>query len=274
MPLVLTLVNPSPIPVEDDSITLPAIRERAADDVLRILVQHGNRQVPLGDFFRATGSAADDATLVWQGDCAKIKLIGSGLAAGRILVEGNAGMHVGADMTGGEIEVRGNAADWVGAEMKGGRIRIRGDAGHCVGAGYRGARRGMTGGEILIDGNAGNEIGNTIRRGLIAIKGEAGDAVGFNMLAGTIFIFGDAGIRHGAGMRRGTIGLFGENPPPVLPTFKRAGTYRPQFLAVYFQHLQRMGFAIPEHLLNSPVHRYSGDLLELGKGEILHACPN
>jgi formylmethanofuran dehydrogenase subunit C len=270
MPLVLTLVNPSPIPVEVDAITLPAVRQRSAEDVLRIPVQHGNRQLPLGEFFQATGSATDDATVVWQGDCAKVKLIGSGLVEGRIIVEGNAGMHVGADMTGGEIEVRGNAADWAGAEMKGGRIRIRGDAGHCLGAAYRGARRGMSGGEILVDGNAGNEVGHTLRRGLIAIRGRAGDAIGFNMLAGTIFVFGDAGQRHGAGMRRGTIGLFGENPSPILPTFRSAGTFRPVFLAVYLRYLKRLGFEFPEDLETGPVHRYSGDLLESGKGEILH----
>jgi formylmethanofuran dehydrogenase subunit C len=269
MPLVLSLVNPSPIPVEVDSITLPAVRDLTADDVRRLLVQHGNRQVELGEFFQASGSAGEDATIVWQGDCAKIKLIGSGMTAGRMIVEGNAGMHVGADMTGGEIEVRGNAADWVGAEMKGGLIRVRGNAGHCVGAGYRGSRRGMTGGEILVEGNAGNEVGHTLRRGLIAIGGNVGDAVGFNLLAGTILIFGEAGIRHGAGMRRGTIAFLGPMAPAMLPTFKFDCTYQPQFLTLYLRRLQSLGFAVPEPVLSSPLRRYSGDLLELGKGEIL-----
>ena len=269
MPLVLSLDNASPIPVEVDGITLPAVRGLAPDDVLRLLVQHGNRQEELGVFFDASGSASEDATIVWQGDCAKIKLIGSGMTGGRMIVEGNAGMHVGADMTGGEIEVRGDAADWVGAEMKGGRIRVRGNAGHCVGGGYRGSRRGMSGGEILVDGNAGNEIGHTLRRGLIAIGGNVGDAVGFNLLAGTILVFGRAGIRHGAGMRRGTIAFLGPTVPAMLPTFKFACTFRPQFLTLYLRGLQSQGFAVPKPVLTSAVRRYSGDLLELGKGEIL-----
>lgn len=269
MPLVLSLLHPSPIPVEVDGITLSAVRDLPADDVRWLLVPHGNQQVELGEFFQASGSARDDATIVWQGDCARIKLIGSGMSNGRMIVEGNAGMHVGADMTGGEIEVRGNAADWVGAEMKGGLIRIRGNAGHCVGGGYRGARRGMTGGEILVDGHAGNEVGHTLRRGLVAVGGNVGDAVGFNLLAGTILVFGKAGIRHGAGMRRGTIAFLGPHAPAMLPTFRFACTFRPQFLTLCLRWLQSQGFAVPESVLTAPVRRYSGDLLELGKGEIL-----
>lgn len=249
---------------------LETARTQNVDQIKTTPVQFGNKTPALGEFFDVSGSATEDSHLVWEGDCSQVKLIGANLNDGRITVEGNAGMHVGAEMTGGEIEVRGNTGDWVGAEMKGGRIRVRGNTGHCVGAVYRGGRRGMTGGEILIDGDTGNELGHTMRRGLIAVRGRVGDAAGFNMLAGSIFVFGPAGIRHGAGMRRGTIGFFGDDPaPPLLPTFKYAGTYSPTFLRVYLLHLRKIGFDVPDSLLTAHYQRFNGDFLELGKGEIL-----
>jgi formylmethanofuran dehydrogenase subunit C len=269
MPLTLTLKQRTSIPIEADSIRLEAVREQSPDQIKATLVQYGNSQSELGEFFDVSGSAADDEHLVWTGDCSKVKLIGAGLQSGKITVEGNAGMHLGSEMLGGEITVHGNAGDWVGAEMKGGRIHVHGNAGHCPGAVYRGGRKGMTGGEILIDGDAGNEIGHTLRRGLIAVGGKAGDGLGFNMIAGSILIFGAAGIRPGAGMRRGTIGLFGSDPPPMLPTFRLACADRPEFLRVYLLHLRRTGFAVPDECLTAVYRRYSGDFLELGKGEIL-----
>lgn len=269
MPLIITLRNKTSIPVEVDSIQLETVREQSPDQVQATLVHYGNKQLPLGEFFDVSGSAADDE-IVWQGDCGHVKLIGANLKSGRIRVEGNAGMHLGAEMTGGEIEVQGNAADWVGAEMHGGRIRVRGSAGHLVGAVYRGGRRGMTGGEILIDGNAGNEIGHTMRRGLIAVGGRSGDAPGVGMLAGTILLFGEPGIRPGAGMRRGTIGFLGSAAPPdPLPTFRFSCTYRPVFLRFYLKHLVAEGFPVPDEYFDDDYHRYSGDFLESGKGELL-----
>lgn len=269
MPLTIRLKQATSIPIEVDSIRLETIRTQTVDQIRATPVQYGNKQPTLGEFFDVSGSAAEDSHLVWEGDCAKIKLIGAGLATGRITVEGNAGMHLGAEMTGGEVLCAGNAGDWVGAEMKGGRIHVRGNAGHCVGGVYRGGRRGMTGGEILVDGNVGNELAHTMRRGLIAVRGQAGDAIGFNLLAGSIFILGNAGIRPGAGMRRGTIVLFDGKPPAMLPTFKYACTYRADFLRVYLRHLARIGFPVPDDFLHASYRRYNGDFLELGKGEIL-----
>lgn len=274
MPLTFTLKQPTAIPIEVDSIRLETVREQSLDQIKATPVQYGNKQPAIGEFFDVTGSAADDDHLVWAGDCSKIKMIGACWLTGRVTVDGNAGMHLGAEMRGGEVVVNGNAADWVGAEMKGGRIHVHGSTGHCVGAVYRGGRRGMTGGEIFIDGDAGNELGHTLRRGLIAVGGSAGDGLGFNMLAGSILVFGAAGIRPGAGMRRGTIGLLGSQPaPPMLPTFKFSCTYRPEFLRVYLLHLRRNKFAVPDECLPAAYRRYSGDFLELGKGEILVRLP-
>lgn len=270
MPLQLTLHTPSIIPLEVDSVRLETVRAQSADEVLRTLIQRGNRQQPLGEFFSVRGSAAEDATLVWQGDCRQVRRIGAGWTAGTLRVEGDAGMHLGSAMGGGEIICEGHAADWAGAEMKGGRLTICGDAGHQLGAVYPGGRRGMTGGEILVHGNAGDDVGHTMRRGLIAIRGRCGDTAGARVIAGTILIGGTAGIRHGAAMKRGSI-IFCEpgESLAVLPTFRAAATYRPVFLQLFLRRLAALGFPTPEHWFTSRYRRYCGDLLELGRGELL-----
>ncbi|MFP6765103.1 MAG: formylmethanofuran dehydrogenase subunit C [Planctomycetaceae bacterium] len=269
MSLTIRIRQQTSIPVEVDSLRMDVVREQSADEVKATLIQYGNKQLPLGEFFDVQGSAGDEH-LVWEGDCSHVKLIGSELASGEIRVEGNAGMHLGAEMTGGEITVTGDVADWAGAEMHGGLIQIHGNAGHLPGAVYRGGFKGMTGGEILIHGHAGNEIGHGMRRGLIAVGGRSGDAPGVNMIAGSIFLFGNSGIRPGAGMKRGSIVFFGrEAAPAMLPTFRSGGRCEPVFLRTYLQHLKSRGFPVPEGVLEAGYDRYNGDFLETGKGEIL-----
>jgi formylmethanofuran dehydrogenase subunit C len=203
MTLDLTLHTAPAVPLEAEVITPARLAGLSPLDAARLTVVHGNQSAELGEFFRVDGAAEGEIHL--SGDLARVKLVGAGMADGRIVIHGPAGMHLGVGMSGGEIVVEGNAGDWVGAEMTGGRIVVRGDAGHMIGAPYRGARQGMTGGEILVFGNAGNEAGSGMRRGLVAIAGDSGDFTGVNMLAGTIAVLGQLGWRPGAGMRRGTI---------------------------------------------------------------------
>lgn len=269
MPLTFEMHTATSIPLEADSIQMETVRGQSADEVAKTLVQFGNRQIPIGEFFRVFGSAVNDATIIWQGDCSKVKLIGARLNGGKVIVEGNAGMHLGAEMRQGEIVVHGNAADWVGAEMRGGRIHIHGNAGHLVGAVYRGGRRGMTGGEILVDGDIGHEAGHSMRRGLIAAGGKIGDFAGVSMIAGTIVAFGKPGTRAGAGMKRGTIALLGRHPVDILPSFKSGGTIRSPIMRILFHYLRSFGCPLPDGLHDLVVRRYWGDQLELGKGELL-----
>lgn len=255
------------IPVEAECITPDQLVGKSLAEIAALPVQYGNALVPLGEFFTVAGDSSDGEIRL-EGECSPVKLIGAGMTHGRITIEGNVGMHLGADMTGGEIHLHGNAGDWVGAEMRGGRIHIRGQAGHLVGAGYRGSRHGMRGGVLLVEGNAGNEIGSSMRRGFIAIGGTTGDFPGVSMIAGTLFVFGQPGKRTGAGLKRGSVVLFG-GAVPLLPTFRYDCTYQPVFLRLYLQRLRAWGFPVQDELLHSTYQRFSGDLVALGKGEIL-----
>jgi formylmethanofuran dehydrogenase subunit C len=263
----LTYTSTTTIPVEAECVTPNNLAGKTAAEIVALRVQHGNAQATLGDFFRVEGDAGDQHVVV-AGDCARVKLLGAGMTSGSLCIEGNAGMHVGAEMRGGSLEVKGDAGDWAGAEMRDGTLRIRGAAGDLAGAGYRGSRLGMRGGRILIDGNAGHEIGSGMRRGFIAVGGNAGDFTGVSMTAGTLLVFGKAGVRTGAGLKRGTVVVCGE-APQLLPTFRFDCVYRPVFLRVYLRYLCAAGFAVAREWIDGTYRRYSGDLVSIGKGELL-----
>jgi formylmethanofuran dehydrogenase subunit C len=256
------------IPVEVEGLTPSAVRGASLDEVQRFEVFHGNRKVPLAEFFDVSGDPSD-ALFEFEGDLAGVHWIGAQMSEGEIRVRGNAGRHVGSEMTGGAIHVHGNASDWVGAEMHGGLIHVRGNAGHLIGSAYRGSSTGMTGGAILIGGSAGNEVGLTLRRGLVAIGGACGDFVGANMVAGTVLVFGACGNRPAAGMRRGTVGLLGDNPPSVLVTFRKSCVCTPPFLRLILRRLEALGFAVPSDRYHASYGVYHGDHVTVGRGEIL-----
>lgn len=253
------------VPLEADCISPDRLANLTVPEMERLTVFHGNRQVPLSEFFSIAGTPGDVVEL--QGDLSRVKHLGAGMTRGHLHVEGNVGAHLGAGMSGGHIRVSGNAGDWVGPEMRGGRIEILGNAGHLVGSAYRGAAVGMTGGEILVHGNALNEVGNAMRGGLIAIGGNCSDFAGVNMLAGTVVVFGTIGIRAGAGMKRGSIVAM--QSPEILPTFSFACRYRPPFLGLYLRHLRAAGLPVLREQLEAAYNRWCGDAVELNRGEIL-----
>jgi formylmethanofuran dehydrogenase subunit C len=265
MPLDLTLHTAPEVPLEAEAINPDRLAGLGAAAAAALPVHHGNRLAALGDFFRLAGTCDGEVRL--EGDLARVKLIGAGMTGGRIVIDGDVGVHLGTAMTGGEILVAGDAGDWVGAEMSGGRIIVKGDAGHLVGSAYRGSRVGMRGGEIIVHGRAGNEVGSAMRNGLIAIGGDCGDYAGVNMLAGTIIVLGRPGGRCGAGMKRGSIVAMRD--VPVLPTFSYACTYAPSFLRLYLLHLRGLGLAVDDAQIDGRYRRWSGDSIELNRGELL-----
>jgi formylmethanofuran dehydrogenase subunit C len=268
MALRLSYRAETPIPVEIEGLTPEWACDKPLSQIERFEVFHGNRKLPLAEMFQISGDPADKR-FDFEGNLSGVHWIGAHMSGGEIHIHGPAGRHIGSEMTSGRIIVEGNAGGWVGAEMHGGFIHVQGNAEHLVGAAYRGSRKGMTGGTILIGGNAGNEVGHTIRRGTIAIGGAVGDMLGFNMLAGTILVFGECGIRPGAGMRRGTIALYGPNSPPLLPTFRFGSAYQPVVMRMVLRNLRTNGLPIDESLEGADFDLYHGDLVALGKGEIL-----
>lgn len=209
------------------------------------LIRDGN--VSLGDLFEIKGEPAGQ--IRFTGDLAHADRLGAGLAEGIVTVEGNIGQEAGMGLSGGVLDIQGNA-------------------GPRAGAAPLGHKRGMAGGELIVRGSAGPEAGASMRRGLLAIGGTAGSQTGLGMIAGTVVVFGAAGADTGLWSKRGTVVALGAITPPV--TYAYACTYQPVHLRLLLTRLQdHYGMPVRRRHLTGAYRRYSGDMAELGKGEIL-----
>jgi formylmethanofuran dehydrogenase subunit C len=262
--ITLSLRDEPGVPLEAEALSPDVVATLRQGEIRALPLFLGKRQCRVDDFFEVEGEASEELEI--RGNASKVKWIGRGMTRGRVLIKGNAGMHLGAYMKGGTIEVSGNASDWVGGEMAGGLIRIGGNAGGQVGAAYRGSRTGMTDGTILIEGSAGLEVGMRMRRGTIAVKGSVKDFAGLEMKGGTVIV-GGAELRTGAWMKRGTIVSL--TPIPLLPTFAYACRANPTFLRLYARDLRAHGFSLPCEASDGSYLLYSGDVAVSDKGEIL-----
>jgi formylmethanofuran dehydrogenase subunit C len=80
-------------------------------------------------------------------------------------------------------------------------------------------------------------------------------------------VLGPLGAVPGAGMRRGTIVAMSQ--VALLPTFAFACSYRPLFVRLYLRHLRGLGLPLADEQIEGRYARWSGDGLELRRGEIL-----
>ena len=204
-------------------------------------------RMPLGEIFDLKGEPA--GRIRFEGDLELADRLAVGLTEGEVTVEGNLGSEAGLALAGGTLDIDGNT-------------------GPSVGGALPGHKRGMTGGELIVRGSAGVGAGAGMRRGLIVIAGRAGDQAGAGMIAGNVVVFGTVGADPGVWSKRGTLVALGRITPP--PTYAYACTYQPVHLRLLLTRLRvRYNLPVrPRHLIGF-YRRYSGDMAELGKGEIL-----
>ena len=248
----LTLRRPLEQRVDASGVSWDALRglDAKAIEEQELWIE-GAGPAHVGDLFQVAATPGERVRLV--GDLAMMDGIGAGLAGGALVVDGDAGWYLGQGMRGGAVEVRGNAGPQAAAALPG-------------------AKRGMTGGEMVIRGSAGPGVGSGLRRGLIAVEGDVADGAGRAMIAGTVVAFGSIGADPGLWSKRGSVVAFRSATPPA--TYRYACTYRPSYLPVTLGYLKsRYGCPVrPEHL-SGLYRRYSGDLADLGAGEILVWTP-
>ena len=264
MPVTFHLKRQPTVPLEAEVISPDTLCGLSNAEIRSLIVYHGKRQLPLGEFFEIEGERSD--YIVVHGNLNKVRWVGRAMSKGTVTVHGPVGMHLGAYMTGGRIEVHGHASDWIGAEMKNGFIHVHGNAGGQVGAAYRGSLVGMKNGTIIVDGSAGVEVGMSMRRGMIILGGPARDFTGLQMKGGTIVLLAGAEIRTGAWMNRGTI--ISMKPLQLMPTFVFTVNTNPIFLNVVARHVKQFGIDLPYTRSEGSYQVYSGDLSVSDKGEI------
>tara|TARA_B100000686_G_C16762230_1_gene959429 strand:+ start:492 stop:1298 length:807 start_codon:yes stop_codon:yes gene_type:complete len=262
----LTIKKKPDAPLEAENISPLITANLKLDEIKNLEILHGNIKCTVDNFFNVKDDKSEVLTI--QGDLSRVKYLGAKMDSGEMIVNGNAGMHLGSAMSGGTIKVNGDVEDWIAPEMSGGIIHITGNGGHCIGSAYRGASVGITGGEIIIEGNVKNEIGNGMSNATIFVGGDVGDFTGVNMNSGTIVLYGEAGIRTGAGMKRGTI--ISMNRIEMLPTFSYNCSYSPLFLKLIFESISKAsGIKIDEKYFEGKYDRWSGDSVEMNRGELL-----
>jgi formylmethanofuran dehydrogenase subunit C len=204
-------------------------------------------RVPLGELFDIKG--APEGRIRFVGDLQKADRVAAGLSEGEVVVEGSVGQEAGLALGGGSLDIHGNA-------------------GPRAGAAPLGYKRGMTAGELIVRGSAGPEAGSAMRRGLLVIVKSAGERTGLGMIAGTVVVFGQAGRETGLWSKRGSVVALGQITPPA--TYSYACTYQPIVLRLMLSRLSaRYKLSVQRKHLIGFYRRYSGDMAELGKGEIL-----
>ena len=264
--VILTLRAPLARPVEAECISPDRFATASEREIAELPVWEGKRQLPLGELFAVRGERS--ATVRVEGDVSAVDALGAGMSAGELVAEGSVGRYVGTRMSGGRLHVRGGAGYGAGLEMVGGVLEIDGDAGDRLGASRLGASKGMAGGEIVVRGSAGAEAGASARRGLVVVCGNVGERAAHRMIAGSVIVLGSAARGAGEWSKRGSVVVTGDVVPPV--TYRYACTYHPPHVALTLRRLRgRFGVALDERWVNGLYRRYSGDLSELGKGEIL-----
>jgi formylmethanofuran dehydrogenase subunit C len=217
--IVLTPLKKFQFPVYAECISPDVFQGKDTGEIANLLLFEGNKQKKLSELFKIEEDEAETPTITINGDVSHVRRIGMGMKNGEIVINGNAGMHLGEKMAGGKITVNGDVCQWAGSAMKKGLIEIHGNAGDYLASPYRGSSDGMHGGKIIVDGDVGSDSGAYLHGGLIKIKGNnTGQFLGFHMYDGTIHVEKNAGTRVGANMTGGKIVVSG-SIEEMLPTF-------------------------------------------------------
>lgn len=263
--ITLALRAPLMRPLGAECIAGDRFAALSADEIRALPLWDGRTALMLGEIFAVSGERS--ASIDIEGDLAQLEGVGTAMRDGEITIAGSVGRGAGARMSGGTIRIAGDAGDDAGLAMAGGVLTIGGSAGDRAGAALPGASKGMIGGEIIIRGSAGRDAGARMRRGTLYCA-SAGHGAGTAMIAGNIITAGALGDGAGLGNKRGSIVALGAVPIPA--TYAYACTYRPPHVALMLRSLRaRYGLPIGDAHVHGRYTRYSGDLADIGKGEIL-----
>ena len=258
--IVLTPLRQFQFPVMAECINPDVFQGKSLDEVAALPVWEGNKQKKLGDLFKIEEDKAETPNITINGNVDEVRRIGSGMKNGEIVINGNAGMHLGEKMAGGKITVQGDAAGWAGSDMKKGLIEIMGNAGAYLASPYRGSSTGMRGGKIIVHGNVGSDVAVFMKGGAIKVHGDAGPFLGFRMCDGAVHIEKNAGTRIGACMTGGKIVVSGFLEE-VLPTFT-IDSVKPKV------KIEEGDSA------TGPFYVFLGDLAENGRGKLFVSKAN
>jgi formylmethanofuran dehydrogenase subunit C len=242
------------LPITAECINPTVFQDKKLQEIEALKIWEGNKQKTLKNLFKVEETKADEVSITINGDVSKVRRVGAFMTSGGIVINGNAGMHLGEEMKSGKITVNGNVEGWAGSMMKAGEIEIHGNAGDYLGAPYRGTTEGISGGRIVVYGNVGNEAGAHMKKGTLKIYGNAGQFLGFRMRNGTIYVQKDCQGRAGACMVDGKI-VIGGSLESMLPTFT-------------IDSIKAKVKIGEGETVEGPLYVFLGDLAEEGNGKL------
>ncbi|MDR1944009.1 MAG: formylmethanofuran dehydrogenase subunit C [Synergistaceae bacterium] len=271
MGISLELKTTPDISLEADCVN-PSVTDLEPDAISRLKLWQGRVQVELGEFFSVSEIKTErQDELHVTGDLSRVKYLGKGTSSGKMTIWGSCGMHTCEGMKGGEVEIYGDAANWCFCAMQGGQAKIHGSAGAFLAAAFPGDARGMKGGVIWVRGDVGARAVERMRRGLLVVGGTIGELAAAEMIAGTVVSLGRLSERAGASMKRGAILAMG-SCDALLTGFEWSCTYNPTFVGMLGRELYKNGLIDdPSPFTNAErgFSRWCGDMVSMGKGEIL-----
>jgi len=228
-------------PIDAKDLLPETLLNMEKQTIEKIKIDYGSLTTQLGEIVKVTVAVDKPDELVFSG-----RLTGL--------------FHLGFGMNGGCLRLQGDVGDQVCERMQDGEVFIEGNAGDDLGL-------GMQDGSIMITGSIGADAGREMRRGLILAQGDSGSYTGANLRAGTIIVFGNLGSHPGIEMKRGS--LVARSAGEFPPSFRSAGPADVEWLHVYFCYLAGRSIKVPAGWWNHNWWRFTGDHLNLGKGEIL-----
>jgi formylmethanofuran dehydrogenase subunit C len=252
--IVLTTLRQFQFPVMAECINPDVFQGKSLDEIAALEVWEGNKRKTLSDLFKIEEEKTETPNITLNGDLSEVRRIGLGMKNGEIIVNGNAGMHLGEKMSGGKITVQGDAGGWAGSEMKGGLIEIKGNAGDYLASPYRGSSIGMSKGKIIVHGDVGSDAAVFMKGGIIKIHGNAGRFLGFRMRNGTVHVEKNAGNRVGSCMTGGKIVVSGFLEE-IMPTFT-------------IDSVKGKVKIDEDEKVSGPFYVFLGDLAETGNGKL------
>lgn len=258
--IMLTPIKKSQYPIIAQCVNPDVFLDKSIEEIANLPIWIGNKQKKLADLFKIEENPNSKYTITINGDVKNIKRIGWGMTQGAIIINGNAGMHLGKKMSGGKIVVNGNTEGWTASEMKGGIIEIKGNAGDYLASPYRGSTVGARKGKVIVHGNVGSDAAVYMKSGIIKIHGDAGPFMGFRMGGGVIHVGKNAGTRLGACMTGGKIVVSGKLDT-IMPTFS-------------IEQIKKKVKIEADDKAVGPFYVFLGDLAESGRGKLFLSKEN
>ena len=251
--------------IDVEGITPSRLSGLSATEIASRPIRLGLHKAKLADVFEITGSPGD--TIVFAGTNTSVDHIGARLDGGTVIVDGDAGAYAGRRQKSGRLEIRGCAGEYLASRLHGGLVTVKGNAGDFLGAIRAGEKFAMTGGTVVVDGNIGARAGDRMRRGTIIARGKIGDHAGSRMMGGTIWTETGFGRDPGPLLRRGT--LIGPSADKLLATYTDGGRHDLMILQIIWRHLSEAHGNLAPARPPAIVRKLSGDMAEMGKGELL-----